>query len=279
MQDLAGKTAFVTGGASGIGLALGRAFAAAGMRVMLADVEAAALDAAVASFAGEGPEGRGAVRGVVCDVADPDSLDGAAAAAFAAFGKVHVVCNNAGVGGGGGIDDISLASWRWVLDVNLMGVLNGVRSFLPHLRGHGEGGHFVNTASMAGMLGRDLGFSAYTASKFAVVGMSEGLAGELKPLGIGVSVLCPAWVRTRITESARNRPERYGTAAPADPANPIAARVAELVRTGVDPAFVAANVLRAIRNDELYVFTHPEFRDRLEARFTAILAAFPKPAG
>ena len=205
MRELAGKTAFVTGGASGIGLALGRAFAQAGMKVMLADIEAEALAAAVKSLADVGPD----VRGVACDVADPASVEQAAKASFEAFGKVHVVCNNAGVAAGGGIDNISLDNWRWVLDVNLMGVLHGIRSFLPHIRAHGEGGHIVNTASMAGMTG-GLGFSPYTASKFAVVGMSEGLAAQLKPLGIGVSVLCPSYVRTGIGESGRNRPERYG---------------------------------------------------------------------
>jgi len=207
MRELAGKTAFVTGGASGIGLALGRAFAQAGMKVMLADVEADALAAAVESLRDVGTD----VRGVICDVADAASVGRAAEASYAAFGHVHVVCNNAGVAGGSGIDDISLDTWRWVLDVNLMGVLHGVHAFLPHIRAHGEGGHIVNTASMAG-LQSGLGFSPYATSKFAVVAMSEGLAMQLKPLGIGVTVLCPGFVRTRISGSGRNRPERYGPA-------------------------------------------------------------------
>jgi hypothetical protein len=148
MREFAGKAVFVTGGASGIGLALGRAFAEAGCKVMLADIEKAALDAAVASLADSGPE----IRGVVCDVADSTSVDAAAEATLSAFGKVHILCNNAGVGARGGIDHIALDNWRWVLDINLMGVVNGVRSFLPHMRAHGEGGHIVNTASMAGMV-------------------------------------------------------------------------------------------------------------------------------
>ena len=164
MRELAGKTAFVTGGASGIGLALGRAFAEAGMKVMLADIETDALSAAVNSLHNFGPD----VRGVVCDVTDPGSVERAADASYEAFGQVHVVCNNAGVAGGGGIDDIPLDDWRWVLDVNLMGVLHGIRTFLPHIRAHGEGGHIVNTASMAGMVS-GLGFGPYSASKFAVV--------------------------------------------------------------------------------------------------------------
>src|SRR4030081_2820777 len=217
MRELAGKTAFVTGGASGIGLALGRAFAQAGMKVMLADIEAMALQAAVKSLQEFAPN----VRGTVCDVADAASVDQAAKMSFEAFGNVHVVCNNAGVAAGGGIDDISLDNWRWVLDVNLMGVLHGIRAFLPHIRAHGEGGHIVNTASMAGLNG-GLGFSPYVASKFAVVGMSEGLATQLRPLGIGVTVLCPSFVRTGICLSGRDRPQRYGPTQPLDPKSPAA---------------------------------------------------------
>lgn len=274
MRDFAGKTAFVTGGAAGIGLALGRAFAQAGMKVMLADIEADALQAAVKSLQEISPD----IRGTVCDVADAASVERAAQASFDAFGRVHVVCNNAGVAAGGGIDHISLDNWRWVIDVNLMGVVHGIKSFLPHMRAHGEGGHIVNTASMAGMQG-GLGFSPYGASKFAVVSMSEGLAMQLKPHGIGVSVLCPSYVRTRIGESGRNRPERYGQSQPLDPASSAAAMVAEIARqleTGLEPAFVAARVLTAIRENELYVFTHPGMQAEVEPRFAAILAAMDR---
>jgi len=276
MRELAGKAAFVTGGAEGIGLALGRALAAAGMKVMLADIESEALSAAVKSLHNAGPT----VRGIVCDVADPASVDRAAKETIAAFGNVHVVCNNAGVAAAGGIDNISLDNWRWVLDVNLMGVVHGVRAFLPHIREHGEGGHFVNTASMAGMNG-GLGFSPYVASKFAVVGMSEGLATQLKPLGIGVSVLCPHFVRTRIGESARNRPERYGEGQVFDPASPagqLLAHIAANIASGLEPAEVAARVVAAIRADEVYVFTHPDMRGAVDQRFAAIQAAMDRVA-
>src|SRR6266403_4617096 len=276
MRQLAGKTAFVTGGASGIGFALGAAFAQAGMKVMLADIETDALAEAVKSLHDFGPN----VRGVACDVADSTSVERTAKASYQAFGNVHVVCNNAGVAAAGGIDNISLDNWRWVLDVNLMGVLHGIRTFLPHIRAHGEGGHIVNTASMAGMI-NGMGFSPYAASKFAVVSMSEGLAAQLKPLGIGVSVLCPEFVRTGIGESGRNRPQRYGATQPLDPASPAAAMVAEIARrlqAGLDPAAVAARVLDAIGNDELYVFTHPNMRAGVDERFAAIQAAMDKVA-
>src|SRR6476646_4544163 len=236
MRKLSGKTAFVTGGASGIGFGLGAAFAQAGMKVMLADIETDALAEAVKSLHDFGPD----VRGVACDVADPVSVERAAKASFQAFGNVHVVCNNAGVAAAGGIDNISLDNWRWVLDVNLMGVLHGIRTFPPHIRAHGEGGHIVNTASMAGM-NSGLGFSPYVASKFAVVGMSEGLATQLEPFGIGVSVLCPSFVRTRIGESGRNRPQRYGATQTPDPASPaglLLAQLTEHLLAGLDPADV-----------------------------------------
>jgi NAD(P)-dependent dehydrogenase (short-subunit alcohol dehydrogenase family) len=278
MRELAGKTAFVTGGASGIGFALGQALASAGMNVMLADIETDALTAAVESLRTLRP----AVRGAACDVTDPASVEHAANTTYQVFGNVHVVCNNAGVGGGSGIDTIALDTWRWVIDVNLMGVLHGIRTFLPHIRRHGEGGHIVNTASMAGM-NSSLGFSPYSASKFAVVNMSEGLAMQLAPEGIGVTVLCPGFVRTRIWQAGRNRPERYGPALTPDPASPAGAflaRLAELGESGLEPSDVAAQVLTAIREDELYVFTHhsADWRAELEQRFAAILAAMDKAA-
>src|SRR5215472_4339366 len=183
MREFQGKTAFVTGGASGIGFAMAKAFAEEGMNVMLADVEQKALDSALKDLNQYGNH----VRGVACDVADPDSVERAAQATFSAFGKVHILCNNAGVAAGGGVDLISIDNWRWVVDVNLMGVVHGIRSFLPHMREHGEGGHIVNTASMAGMV-NNMGFSPYAATKFAVVAISEGLRMRLEPFGIGVSV-------------------------------------------------------------------------------------------
>ncbi len=269
MRDLAGKTAFVTGGASGIGLAMAHAFADAGMRVMLADIEPKPLEAALAGFKGSGRE----VRGVPCDVARYESVEHAAQAAIDAFGKVHVVCNNAGVSSRNA-EEISLTDWRWVIDVNLMGVVHGVRAFLPHLRSHGEGGHFVNTASMAGFL-PGIGFSPYTATKFAVVGISEGLATQLAADGIGVSVLCPGWVSTNISDSGRNRQAAYGQA-PARVLTDVEKKIAELVKDGMKPADVAALVRKAVQENEFYVFTHPHMRPPLEKRVERFMAAYRK---
>ena len=279
MMELACKTAFVTGGASGIGLALGQVLAQVGMNVMLADIEVEALEAAVKGLSDLGLTN---VCSTACDVADPLSIERAARVTYEAFGAVHVVCNNAGVAGGGGVDNISVETWRWVLDVNLMGVLHGIRTFLPHIRAHGEGGHIVNTASMAG-LNSGLGFSPYSASKFAVVNMSEGLAMQLAPLGIGVTVLCPGFVRTRIGESSRNRQDRYGPTRippPGSDAARLAATLADLNKTGIDPLDVATRVVAAIRQNELYVFTHAgkEWRSELERRFNTILLALDRAA-
>jgi NAD(P)-dependent dehydrogenase (short-subunit alcohol dehydrogenase family) len=278
MENLAGRTAFVTGGASGIGLALGRAFAEVGMNVMLADIEADALTLAVGSLDGIGP----GVRGINCDVTDSTSMERAAAACEAAFGNIHVLCNNAGVAAGSGIDAISLETWRWVLDVNVFGVLHGIQAFLPRIRAHGEGGHIVTTASMAG-LNSGLGFSPYSASKFAVINMSEGLAKQLVPLGIGVTILCPGFVRTRIPESARNRQVRYGSViapAPASPEGQLTAHLAELNQAGLDPIDVAYQVLEAIREDQLYVFTHPDgtWQAEVKERSDTILASMEAAA-
>lgn len=277
MRELAGRTAFVTGAASGIGFALARAFADEGMSVMLADIEAPALEAAVARLAGHAPR----IASVVCDVSDFASVSRAEAATAEAFGPVHILCNNAGVAGGSGIEAISPETWRWVVDVNLMGVVHGIAAFLPGMRAHGQGGHILNTASMAG-LQANIGFSPYVATKYAVVGMSEGLTKELGDEGIGVSVLCPGFVRTAIAESARNRQAAYGPAvapAPGSKGARLVAAHAENAQSGLDPDDVAARVLSAIRSGEFYVFTHPEMRDEVDVRFGEIDAAFRRAEG
>lgn len=270
MQELRGKTAFITGGGSGIGLAMAEAFGHAGMNVMLADIDAPALAAASAALADKQVK----VASVVLDVTSRNSVRAAALATIAAFGKVHLVCNNAGVGSGGAFGTVPEPDWDWVIDVNQKGVVYGMEVFVPLIASHGEGGHFVNTASMAGMLGVP-GMEPYVASKFAVVGMSEGWAAQLAPQQIGVSILCPGFVRTRIHESARNRPAAYGAqVAPLDESG----FYTEAVENGIPAQVLANRVLEAVLADELYIFTHPEFRALVEARFAGILAGFDRAA-
>ena len=215
MQDFSGKTAFVTGGASGIGLAMVEAFLDQGMNVALADIEAAARDRAVAGLARFGDR----IRGVACDVADRASVVAARDAAIAAFGPIHVLCNNAGVGTGGRIDTVPPAAWQWLMGVNLMGVIHGLSEFVPHMKAHGQASHIVNTGSMAGMNGFR-GMGPYCASKAAVVSLSEALASELADTAIGVSVLCPRLGQHRVLRQPPQRTLRCPAAAAEQPRRP-----------------------------------------------------------
>ncbi len=270
MKDLGGKVAFVTGGASGIGLAMAKVFGRQGMKVMLADIEAGPLAAAVEELRGLQIR----AEGVVADVTRRDSLRAAALETIARFGKVHLVCNNAGVGSGGPFGTVPARDWQWVTDVNQLGVVHGMEIFAPLIISHGEGGHFVNTASMAGMVSPP-GMEPYCATKFAVVAMSEGWAMQLAGQDIGVSVLCPGFVKTRIHESRRNRPADLG----ADDRPPsFDSSLASPVLTGMPVEPVAERVLEGVLDNELYIFTHPEMRAAVEARFARILAAFDKAA-
>ena len=259
MDSFEGKVAVVTGAASGMGLAFARRFAAAGAKVVLADVEEPALDAAVAGLRADGHD----ALGVVTDVMDLASVTALRDEAIGAFGRVNVVCNNAGVGGamqpaGEWADE---KGWEWVLGVNLWGVVYGVKVFLPHLLSHGDG-HIVNTGSIAGLLP---GWSADNASKFAVVGLTEGLYAQLKTMGstVGVSCLCPGWVNTNIADSRRNQPEwsvRADVEVEPDP-DQLARQevVRDLLRGGRDPAEVADLVHDAILADRFWIFTTNDF--------------------
>lgn len=270
MQDLKGKVAFITGGASGIGLAMARAFGREGMSVMIADIEAQALENVVERLRSEQVR----AEGVVADVTRRDSLRAAALETIARFGKVHVVCNNAGVGAGGMLGQVPERDWNWVIDVNLLGVVHGMEIFTPLILSHGEGGHFVNTASMAGLVSPP-GMEPYCATKYAVLGMSEGWAQQLAPQGVGVSVLCPGFVKTRIHESRRNRPDAYG---PDERAAPPVDAAPSPVLSGIDVQPVGDRVAEAVKANELYVFTHPEFKAAVAARFERILGAFDTAA-
>jgi NAD(P)-dependent dehydrogenase (short-subunit alcohol dehydrogenase family) len=266
MQDLRGKVAFITGGASGIGLALARAFGREGMSVMVADIEAAPLRAAVDELRASQVR----AEGVIADVTRRDSLRAAALETISKFGKVHLVCNNAGVGAGGPMGTVPERDWNWVVDVNLLGVVHGMEIFAPLIASHGEGGQFVNTASMAGFVSPP-GMEPYCATKYAVVGMSEGWAAQLESQNIGVSILCPGFVKTRIHESRRNRLEAYG---PDDRAAPPTDGQPSPVLSGIPAEPVADRVVEAVKANELYVFTHPEFRGAVEARFERVMNAF-----
>lgn len=276
MQELDGRTAFVTGGASGIGFAVAKGFLEAGMNVMIADIEEKALDAALAKLANYGNR----LGGLVLDVSLREAYAAAATETLARFGKVHVLFNNAGVSRAGRIETIAPSDWDWVWGVNVGGTVAGIQIFLPHIRAHGEGGHIVSTASIAGLAGSALS-GAYSSTKFAIVGLSEVLAEELKDTDIGVSVLCPGFVRTNMNDNGRNRPTRYGGAFDVF-AEPVLkernARFRALTIDGLDPDRVAPMVIRAIRENRLYIVTDPERRETIEARHARLLEAFDAAA-
>jgi NAD(P)-dependent dehydrogenase (short-subunit alcohol dehydrogenase family) len=273
MKHLAGKVAFVTGGAGGIGLAMVRSFLRAGMKVAAADVEDAALIRVREEFAGNN-----CLLALKLDVTDRSEMARAADETEHTFGKVHVLCNNAGVLKLARSDALTYQDWDWVLGVNLGGVVNGLQVFLERIKKHGEGGHIVNTASLSGLIALQ-GIISYNASKYAVVGISETLRQELAPLGIGVSVLCPGMVTTNIGRSARNRPAALkadATAASAQPASVVARQLDDVFIRPLDPAVVGEMTLAAIRNDDAYIFTHPELRGQVAARFATIAAGFDR---
>jgi len=261
MRELAGRVAVVTGAASGIGAGLARALAAEDMRVVLADIEAAALEQAAAELARDGHD----VEPVVTDVADWEQVERLAERTVARFGAVHVVCNNAGVLTSGAAWEQSLDDWRWVLGVDLWSVVHGVKAFVPRLLAQGGPAHVVNTASVAGLFGYSRS-APYSAAKFAVVGLSETLHHDLRAAGsdIGVSVLCPGSVPTHISHSARNRPGAEDV--PVD-----IATQREPPPTALTPADVAAQVVDAIRTDRFWVLTHPQYYGLVEEHARGIL--------
>ena len=269
MRNLAGKCAFITGAATGIGYGMAHAFLDAGMRVVIADIRADALAVAVERLKKVGED----VHGVPLDVTDRAAMSAAADEATAHFGKLHVLCNNAGINVFGPVDQASFDDWDWIMEVNLDSVFNGIKSFLPHIKAHGEGGHIVNTASMASIVSGP-GAGIYTAAKFAVRGLSECLWYNLAPQGIGVSVVCPGLVNSNIHHSEELRPtSRAETGYVKDPQ--FAKRLEEVQQLGMDPLEVGTKVLRGIMNDDLYIMTHPEHKDEVTRDFAEIVAAFP----
>ena len=276
MSEFAGKTAVISGGAEGIGFGIARALGQQGMNIVLGDIDAQQLQQAEQTLITEGVD----VLTVTMDVTDIGQWQSLAQQALQRFEKIHMLVNNAGVSGTPGEADATDAKgWKWVLDVNLMGVVYGTQTLVPLMKQHGEGGWLVNVASMAGMGGTP-GGGPYTATKMAVVGMSESWQAELQPHNIQVSVLCPGFVKTRIHLSHRNKQAEYknedasrqrkkGSAATAD-------HMQEIIDGGLDPLLVGNRVVEALMAQELYIFTHPGYRSWVQKRFTDIDAAFER---
>ena len=272
MKEFKGKVAVVTGAASGIGRAIAERLAAEGMTLVLADIEEQALAKAEGEL-----KARGATAlAVPTDVSKAGDVEALAKKTIDAFGAVHVVCNNAGVGPPGGpMWERTVADWQWVLGVNLWGVIHGIRTFIPIMRAQDTEGHIVNTASMAGLVSAPW-MGIYNVTKHAVVTLSETLYQELALMGVNVkvSVLCPAWVDTRLMDADRNRPaelqnpaQEAGGAQP----DPIREVIRQLLATGLSPERVAEDVFKAIRDEKLYILTHPEFKEAIRTRMENIL--------
>ena len=261
MKDLNGKVAFVTGGASGIGLGMVQSFLAAGMKVAISDIEQAALDQVKDELA----ESNAEVIYLKVDVTDRDAMEQAARETEAAFGKVHVVCNNAGVAVTGKVHRMDYKDWDWVMGVNLDGVINGVQTFVNRMMEHGEGGHFVNTASMAGVMPISSG-SIYTTGKYAVVGMSEVMRRDLAKYNIGVSVLCPGGVNTNVIHSGRNRPEEMQREKDNSKLRTMGGLQEAVMSDMLDASVIGGMVVAAILADDTYIFSHPALKSVVDVR-------------
>jgi NADP-dependent 3-hydroxy acid dehydrogenase YdfG len=271
MENLKDKVAFVTGGASGIGLGISKAMVAAGMRVVMADVRQDHLDEARAWFLSQKLSRR--VKAVKLDVTNRRAFARAADKAEAAFGRIHVLVNNAGLGLLGSIDKTKFDDWDWGLGVMIGGVINGILTILPRIRAHGEGGHIVNTSSMAAMIPIP-NCSIYITAKSAMVGLSECLAGELAADKVGVSAFCPGPVQSNIRELGKLRPDKYKKDSGL---GEFEKNLAERPTSDLwmDPVECGQRVVRGIQRNDLYIFTHPEFKAGAKERTDRILASFP----
>ncbi len=262
MDCTEGQVAFITGGASGIGLATAKVFAKEGVSIALADIEAAALDKAAEEIKSAG----GTVEPFVVDVTDRKAMAAAKDAVLAKFGQVNFIFNNAGVNAAKPVDELTYDDWDWVMGVNLDGVVNGVMTFVHELKKQGGQAHIVSTASVGGLVGMP-GLAIYNTTKFGVVGMSEAIRADLKEAGVGVSVLCPGLVKTKLATSERNRPGNAGKELAIPEDDPM-------TLMGMDPEDIGNAVLSAVRGGDFFICTHPEFRDVITERNRALEAAF-----
>ncbi len=275
MKDVEGKVAFITGGDSGIGLGIARAFTDAGMKVVITYRTKKHLDQAMRVLAGAGNR----VHAIALDVTDRAAMERAAQESERVFRKVHVIVNNAGVGIFGGLSKATYDDWDWGMGVNVTGVFNGIRTFLPRIQSHGEGGQVIATSSVAGLIAHGSA-GVYSASKYAVVGMMEALRNELADTNIGVTVFCPGLVNTNIGDSNRNRPSTFAESG-FKPDPKMMARMREQMKTlrgpppGMDPLDAGRRVLNAMRNNDLYILTTPELEPDIAARGEAIVASIP----
>ena len=275
MFKFEGRTAVISGGAEGIGLSIAKALGEQKMNIVLADIDEKNLLKSAAELESLGIP----VLAALLDVADEMQWKSVAEKAVERFGKVHMVVNNAGVGGDSGpIENQETEGWQWALGVNLMGVVYGAKVMTPIIKDHGEGGWILNVASMAGMGGVPYS-GVYTASKAAVVALSESWAAELKDKRIGVSVLCPAFVQTRIYDSERNRPNKYKSENyQIENESSFSKQTKQMVKDGIDVSIVGKRVVEAINHGELYIFTHPNYRQVNQQRFNGIDEAFARSA-
>ena len=275
MFKFEGRTAVISGGAEGIGLSIAKALGEQKMNIVLADIDEKNLLKSTAELESLGIP----VLAALLDVADEMQWKSVAEKAVERFGKVHMVVNNAGVGGDSGpIENQETEGWQWALGVNLMGVVYGAKTIIPLIKQHGEGGWILNVSSMAGMGGVPYS-GVYTASKAAVVALSESWAQELKDKRIGVSVLCPAFVQTRIYDSERNRPDKYKSENyQIENESSFSKQTKQMVKDGIDVSIVGKRVVEAINHGELYIFTHPNYRQVNQERFNGIDEAFARSA-
>lgn len=272
MKDVEGKVAFITGGASGAGFGMASVFSKAGMKVVIADVRQDRLDKAMTQLDAS------RVHPVRLDVTNREDFARAADEAERVFGKVHLVCNNAGINLFVPVEEVTYNDWDWVLGVNLGGVVNGVTTFIPRLRKHGEGGHIVNTASMAAFLPSSAAVT-YTAAKFGVRGLTEALRYSLYQYNIGVSVFCPGLINSGIYESEKMRPPELASSS-SEKNEKAMAFVPQLNTTaGMAPEEVGERVLAGIRRNQLYIFSHGEFREELQDLFDEVLESLPTDQG